>query len=120
MKKFFILLAAVMMVLPACNNKLTVEQAKSAVLQGEKNRLPLLLQNLVFVDDITIDSIHLNVTEEPMEGYLYTTWENRKTAKTILVQVDSIRTDETRKGYVQWHSHWDVAAQAYLMKSLGL
>jgi hypothetical protein len=120
MKRLFIFLAAVALALTACNNKLTVEQAEAAVIQGEKDRLPLLLQNIVFVDDITIDSIHLNVTDEPMQGMLYTTWKSGKKEKTIIVQVDSIRTDADRKDYIQWQSHWDDAARAYLMKSLEL
>lgn len=120
MKKIFILLAAAMMILSACNNKLTVEQAESAVMQGEKDRLPLLLQTLSFIDDITIDSIRLNVAEEPMQGFLYTTWKSGKKERPIIVPVDSIQTDATRKGYIQWQSHWDDAARAYLMKSLGL
>lgn len=120
MKRLFILIAVAALALTACNNKLTVEQAESAVLQGEKDRLPILLQNLVFVDDITIDSIHLNVTEEPMQGFLYTTWKSGKSSESIIVQVDGIRRDETRKGYIQWQIHWDNAARAYFMKSLGL
>jgi len=120
MKKFFFLLAAVMIILPACNNKLTVEQAEAAVIQGEKDRLPLLLQTLPFLDDITIDSIRLNITDEPMQGYLYTTWKSGKKEKLIIVPVDSIQTDATRKDYIQWQSHWDDAARAYFMKSLGL
>lgn len=118
-KKFFILLAAVMMALPACNNKLTAEQAEAAVLQGEKDRLPLVLQTLSFIDDITIDSIRLNVAEEPMQGYLYTTWKNGNKERSIIVPVDSIQTDATRKGYIRWQSHWDDAARAYFMKSFG-
>ena len=120
MKKLFLLLVVAVLALTACNNKLTVEQAEAAVMQGEKNRLPILLQNIVFVDDITIDSIQLNVTEEPMQGFLYTTWKSGKSSKSIIVQVDSIRTDETRKDYIQWQSHWDDAARAYFMRSLGL
>ena len=119
MKKIFILFAAVMMVLPACNNKLTVEQAEAAVMKGEKERLPLMLQTLSFIDDITIDSIRLNVTEEPMQGFLYTTWKSGKKERPIIVPVDSIKKDDTRKGYIQWQSHWDEAASAYFMKSFG-
>lgn len=120
MKRLLYLIAVTAIALTACNNKLTVEQAEAAVMQGEKDRLPILLQNLVFVDNITIDSIRLNVTVEPMQGFLYTTWKSGKSSKSIIVQVDSIRTDETRKDYIQWQSHWDDAARAYFMKSLGL
>lgn len=120
MKRLLYLIAVTAIALTACNNKLTVEQAEAAVMQGEKDRLPILLQNLVFVDNITIDSIRLNVTVEPMQGFLYTTWKSGKSSKSIIVQVDSIRTDETRKDYIQWQSHWDDAARAYFMKSLRL
>ena len=120
MKKLFLLIIPILLGLTACNNKLTVEQAEAAVLQGEQDRLPMVLQNIVLVDDITIDSIHLNVTVEPMQGFLYTTWKSGRNSKSIIVQVDSIRQDETRKGYIQWQSHWDDAARAYFMKSFGL
>lgn len=36
MKKLFLLLAVAVLALTACNNKLTVEQTESAVLQGER------------------------------------------------------------------------------------
>lgn len=118
MKRFFFLFVIVVSVLTACNNKLTAEQAESAIMQGEKERIPLLVQQIIWVDDITIDSIHLNVTEEPMQGFLYTTWKSGKDSKSIIVQVDSICTDESRKDYIQWQSHWDDAAKAYFMKGI--
>ena len=119
MKRVFLFLLPVMILgLTACGNKLTKEQAEAAVLQGERDRLPLLLQTLSFVDDITIDSIHMTITEEPMQGYLYTTWKNGKKEQSIIVHVDSVRQDATRKGYIQWQSSWDNAARSYLMKSL--
>lgn len=118
MKKLFLLLAVAVLALTACNNKLTVEQAESAVMQGEKERIPLLVQQIIWVDDITIDSIHLNVTEEPMQGFLYTTWKSGKDSKSIIVQVDSICTDETRKDYIQWRSYWDDAVKAYVRKRI--
>ena len=122
MKKLFILLAVAAIALTACNNKLTVEQAEAAVMHGEKENLPLLLQNLVIVDDIIIDSIRITITEEPMQGYLYTTWitGKKKIETPMIVQVDSIRTDPTRTDYVQWQSHWDDAVKAYFMKNFGL
>lgn len=120
MKRLFLLLIPVLMGLTSCNSKLTVEQAEAAVLQGEKDRLPILLQSLSFVDDITIDSLRITIADKPMQGYLYTTWKNGKKERPIIVQVDSICSDKSRKGYIQWQSHWDDAARAYFMKSLGL
>lgn len=119
MKRLFFLLAVTALALTACNNKLTQEQAKKAVMQGETDRLPIMLQSLTFVDDITIDSLQLLVTDEPMQGMLYTTWKRGKKTQTIIVQVDSIRTDINRKNYIQWESNWEDAARAYFMKSLG-
>jgi hypothetical protein len=54
-----------------------------------------------------------------MQGMLYTTWKRGKKTQTIIVQVDSIRTDLNRKNYIQWESNWEDAARAYFMKSLG-
>lgn len=116
MKKLFLLIIPVMLGLMACN-KLTAEQAEEAVMQGEIDRLPLLLQNMPMVDDITIDSIRLNVKEEPMQGYLYTTWKSKRKSTPIIVQVDSIRSAEQR-GYVQWQTRWDDAVRAYFLKDI--
>ena len=123
MKRLFILLMPVMMLgLTACGDQLTPEQAEEAVLQGERDRLPLLKQEMAyFASDITIDSMHITIAEEPMQGYLYTTWISngkQRTETPIIVVVDSIRSDETRKGYIQWLSRWDAAAKSYLMKGL--
>ena len=124
MKRLFLLLLPVMMLgLTACDNKLTAEQAAAAVLQGERDRIPMLLQTIPIIDDLTIDSICLTIREEPMQGYLYTTWisigTNKKRTETpIIVQVDSIRQDAARKDYIQWQSSWDNAAKAYVMKLL--
>lgn len=123
MKRLLLFLLSIALLgLTACNNKLTSEQAEAAVLQGERDRLPLLKQNFSFiVDDIIIDSIHITIAEEPMQGYLFTTWitKDRKKKETpIIVMVDSICSDKTRKGYIQWQSRWDVAAQSYIMNRL--
>lgn len=124
MKRLFLFLLPVMILgLTACDNKLTAEQAEAAVLQGERDRVPMLLQTIPIIDDLTIDSIRLMVTEEPMQGYLYTTWisigtNKKRTEIPIIVQVDSIRQDATRKDYIQWQSSWDNAAKSYVMKIL--
>ena len=119
MKRLFLFLLPIMMLgLTACGNKVTTEQVKETVLQGEIDRLPLLKQSVAFiVDDITIDSIHITIADEPMQGYLYTTWikNGKKQKKTpIIIMVDSIRFDKTRKGYLLWQTQWDDAAKSYI------
>lgn len=118
MKKLVLLFIFAMMVLTSCNNKLTPEQAEAAVLQGETEKLPLLLQTIPFVDNITIDSIHLTIRTEPMRGFLYTTWVSDYKKQPIIVQIDSIRMDKTRKDYIQWQTDWPTAAKSYIIKSL--
>lgn len=117
MKKLFLLLIPILMGLTSCN-KLTAEQAEAAVLQGERDRIPLLLQTIPFIDDITIDSIKLNVTVEPMQGYLYSTWKSSKKETSIIVPVDNIHSSKEHKGYIEWQSDWENAAKSYVMKSL--
>lgn len=113
-----------MMSLTACGNKLTAEQAAEAVMQGETDRLPLVKQTLSFlVNDITIDSMRILIAEEPMHGHLYTTWisNGRNHKETpIIVIVDSIRYDETRKNFIVWETRWDDATKAYVLNSLKL
>lgn len=135
MKKLFLLLLPVMMLgLTACGNKLTVEQAEAAVLQGENDNLPLMIQKLSDVESIVIDSIHIRIVDEPMSGYLYTTWKYmvRKTIrptvnemmrgiydsrtveelreKQVIVEVSDIRQSKEHKGYIEWQTGW---ADAY-------
>ncbi len=117
MKRLFLLFIPILLGLTSCN-KFTPEQAEEAVIKGERDRLPLLIQTISIVDDITIDSIRLNVTVEPMHGYLYTTWKKKKKATPIIVEVDSICAAEQR-GYVQWKTNWDNASRAYIMKTIG-
>lgn len=116
-KKLFLLLIPVLLGLTSCN-KLTAEQAESAVMQGEIDRLPLVLQTIPFVDDITIDSIRLDIKDEPMHGFLFTTWKYKRKSTPIIVEVDSIHSSADRKGYIEWQSHWDNAARSYVMKSI--
>ena len=81
-----------MLGLTACGDQLTPEQAEEAVLQGERDRLPLLKQEMAyFASDITIDSMHITIAEEPMQGYLYTTWISngkQRTETPIIVVVE--------------------------------
>lgn len=125
MKKYaFLLLTLLAMV--ACTSKLSPEHAKEVVLRGENERLPLVIQtlNLLGVDDVTIDSLVLLTEDEPMTGMLYTTWKKKETSwRTgietikeipIIVKVDSIHSSETQKGYVEWHTRWDMAGANFI------
>lgn len=120
--------------LTACGNKLTVEQAEAAVVQGENDNLPLLVQKMNDVESITIDSIYIRITDEPMSGYLYTTWKyvvtktiyptfndikrgiceswevKEQREKQVIVEVSNIQKSEEHKGYIEWQTGW---ADAY-------
>ena len=119
MKKLFLLLIPVLMGLTACNNKLTADKAEEAVMRGEQDRIPLLIQQITIVEDITIDSMRITVDSEPMEGYLYTTWKNRNSETPIIVPVLNIRSSEEHNGYIEWESDWESATKAYVMKMFG-
>ena len=54
-----------------------------------------------------------------MQGYLYTTWIYKGEGVPIIIQLDSVCVDATRKDYVQWLTSWDKAAQSYMLKCLG-
>lgn len=118
---FYTMLCVVILGLTSCQQHvLTEEEARSAVFNGEQERLPLVLQSMSDVESITIDSMRIHVKDEPMNGFLYTTWtyniiisyyprkvENKK--KNIIVLVDSIRQSQSHDGYVEWRSRWDEA-----------
>ncbi len=130
MKKLFILLAVAVVALTACNNKLTAEQAEAVVMEGEKEDIPLLVQKFSDVESIVIDSIHLRIIDEPMSGYLYTTWKyvvkktiyptvnelmrgiydareiEEQREKQVIVEVSNIQHSKERKGYIEWQTDW--------------
>lgn len=135
MKKRLLFVYAVLLVgITSCGHKLTVEEAEAAVVHGENEHLPLLVQKLSDVESIVIDSIYIRIVDEPMSGYLYTTWkyvvkktiyptidemrkghyERREVVeereKQLIVAVDSIRQSKERKGYIEWQTGW---AEAY-------
>lgn len=135
MKKGLLFVYAVLLVgITSCGHKLTVEEAEAAVVHGENENLPLLVQKLSDVESIVIDSIYIRIVDEPMSGYLYTTWkyvvkktiyptidemckghyEHREVVeereKQLIVAVDSIRQSKERKGYIEWQTGW---AEAY-------
>lgn len=127
-KKLFLLFAAALMCLSSCSkgdssnnnddDKLTAEEASFAVMEGEKERLPLTLQSMQSVSNITIDSIHLYLTIEPMEGYMYTTWEAGNKKTSMVVAVTDIRSSEEHEGYIEWRSDWGSTYRAFIMSGI--
>ena len=119
MKKFYLFLLLPLMIgMSACQSKLTADEVKELVMEGERDRLPMILQNLPSVDNITVDSLRLLVESEPMSGYLYTTWYYGQKSFSIIVKVTNIRNSKEHKDYIEWNSDWASAAQAYLQKQL--
>jgi len=134
-KALFIAIALFSLVFTSCGgHKLTVEEAEAAVVQGENENLPLMLQKLSNVESIVIDSIHIRIVDEPMSGYLYTTWKyvvektirptvdemmrgnysskhiEEQREKQVIVEVSNIHQSEEHKGYIEWQTGW---ADAY-------
>lgn len=130
-KVLFFAFALFSIALTSCGgHKLTVEEAEAAVVQGENENLPLMIQKLSDVESIVIDSIHIRIVDEPMSGYLYTTWkyivkktvhptfnemmngiydskevvENRE--KQIIVEISDIQQSKEHEGYVEWKTGW--------------
>ena len=126
-------IVAFTMFLSSCAHKLTKEEAINAVLSAEQDRLPLLIQKMSDVESITIDSMRIRIEDEPMSGYLYTTWNyivkytkyptyaeiwkgnyspkeiEEQREKQIIVSVDNIHQSKERKGYVEWETDWSSA-----------
>lgn len=119
MKKNTLLLLLTILFFCGSCNRITPEKAIEAVVTGEKDRLPLLEQQLFFIDKISIDSMRLVVIDEPMSGYLYTTWTSKGKAVPIIVAVSEISRSKEHKGYIEWNTDWESAANAYMMNLLG-
>lgn len=118
MKRVLYLLSLpIVMGLCSCNG-LAPEEAKEAVVAGVKDQVPLLVQQLFVVDDITIDSMRIVVDQEPMSGYLYTTWIANDNTCPVIVNVTDIQRSKKAKGYIEWTADWESAAKAYVMNSL--
>ena len=100
----------------ACQSKLKVDDVIVSVLDAERNHLPMKLQNLPMVDNITVDSLRILVDSEPMSGYLYTTWYDGQKSFSIIVQVTNIRNSKERKDDIVWNSDWATATCYYLEK----
>ena len=126
----YLVLSAVLYVFVSCDKQvLTEEEAQRAVIEGERDHLPLILQKMSDVESITIDSLRIHVKDEPMSGFLYTTWEytptsflalhrGKKRIKNIIVSVDSIRQSKTHEGYIEWQSNWKDAYEVVLKDML--
>ena len=126
----YLVLSAVLYVFVSCEKQvLTEEEAQRAVIDGERDHLPLILQKMSDVESITIDSLRIHVKDEPMSGFLYTTWEytptsflalhrGKKIIKNIIVSVDSIRQSKTHEGYIEWQSNWKDAYEVVLKDML--
>lgn len=133
-KVLFFVTALFLLTLNSCGyHRLTVEEAKAAVMQGENEKLPLTIQRFYEVESIVIDSIHITVADAPMSGYLYTTWkyvikktvyptpndwkrgihgarevvENKE--KQMIIEVFDIKKSIKRRGYIEWKARWDDA-----------
>lgn len=117
MKKIYLFLLLPLMIgMSACQSKLTADDVIESVLDGERDRLPMILQNLPSVDNITVDSLHILVDSEPMSGYLYTTWYDGQKSFSIIVQVIDIKKSEEHKDYIEWKSDWGSAKDTYIQK----
>ena len=126
----YLVLSDVLYVFVSCEKQvLTEEEAQRAVIDGERDHLPLILQKMSDVESITIDSLRIHVKDEPMSGFLYTTWEytptsflalhrGKKRIKNIIVSVDSIRQSKTHEGYIEWQSNWKDAYEVVLKDML--
>ena len=133
-KVLFFVTALFLLTLNSCGyHRLTVEEAKAAVVKGENEKLPLTIQRFHEVESIVIDSIHITVADAPMSGYLYTTWkyivkktvhptlneimngiydskevlENKE--KQVIVEVRNIRQSIKHRGYIEWEAWWEDA-----------
>jgi len=98
--------------------KLNPDEVKEIIMEGERERIPLLVQQLPLVESITVDSIRLVVEDVPMSGYLYTTWSAENQAIPIIVPLDNIHKSKEHRGYVEWNSDWETAAKGFLIQGL--
>jgi hypothetical protein len=116
-KTLFLLLLPILLGLDSCN-RITPEKVEAIVIEGSRDRLPLLLQQLLFIDNITVDSMNLMVKTEPMSGYLYTTWTADNISSPIIVNVTNIKKSKENKGYLEWDADWESAAKAFYLKTM--
>lgn len=118
MKKIIFLLSLpILMGFCSCG-RLNPEEAKETVIHGVQDQVPLIVQQLFFVDDISVDSMHIVVDQEPMSGYLYTTWTTKGISTPIIVNVTDIHRSKEAKGYIEWMADWESAGKAYIMNTM--
>ena len=116
MKKTIIAILALML-LGACNTKINYEDVKQGILEQERGRLPLTIQSLDKVSNITIDSIVILNNINPHHGYLVTTWDYKAYSfsaletKTVYVEIDSLMID---KKSCFWRTNWPGAYYSVL------
>ena len=113
----FLLLLPILLGFCSCDS-LTPEEAQETVIAGVKDQVPFLVQQLYFVDDIKIDSMRIIVDQEPMSGYLYTTWTAKGISTPIIVNVTDIHRSKESKGYIEWMADWESAGKAYIMNTM--
>ncbi|MBP5365826.1 MAG: hypothetical protein J6Y82_07865 [Bacteroidales bacterium] len=114
----YIAICAILIGIVSCKlHRLTEDEAKESVINGEQDRLPLITQKMTDVESITIDSMSIHVADEPMSGFLYTTWKYsvttsyypkkvKKVEKSIIIPVDKIRQSNEHFGYIEWETDW--------------
>lgn len=109
--------AVLMLVCSACH-RITAEEVADIVLTSERERAPLIVQQMVVVEDISMDSIRINVQDYPMEGILYTTWTVGGTQTPVIVQVRNIHESKEHRNYLEWETDWPSAAKAFLLRQI--
>lgn len=94
-----------------------VNKITSAVIEQENARLPLTIQKLPGVTDISIDSMVVTNNVEPYSAYLVTTWSfNEKPGEVVYVPVDSITIKRSK---VSWKNiNWVEVGFAHAVKML--
>lgn len=110
-------MTVLMLVCSACH-RITAEEVADIVLASERERAPLIVQQMVVVEDITMDSIRISVQNFPMEGMLYTTWTVDGTQTPVIVQVRNIHESKEHHDYLEWETDWMSAAKAFLLRQL--
>lgn len=110
-------MAVMLLVCSACH-KMTPDEVADIVLTSERERAPLIVQQMVVVEDITMDSIRISVQNFPMEGMLYTTWTVDGTQTPVIVQVRNIHESKEHRNYLEWETDWPSAAKAFLLRQI--
>ena len=110
-------MAVMLLVCSACH-KMTPEEVADIVLTSERERAPLIVQQMVVVEDITMDSIRISVQDFPMERMLYTTWTVGGTQTPVIVQVRNIHESKEHRNYLEWETDWPSAVKAFLLRQI--